>query len=68
MRALELGNVVWRKSTYSGQGGDCVEIAALPAGFHAVRDSKCPCGFALVFRADAWGAFVREVKDVGPAR
>ncbi|MBO1417912.1 DUF397 domain-containing protein [Streptomyces sp. FH025] len=27
MLASSLGNVVWRKSGYSGQGGDCIEVA-----------------------------------------
>lgn len=35
----------WRKSSYSSNGGDCVELAA-----GAVRDSKNPAGPAL--RAD----------------
>ncbi|MFJ9454993.1 DUF397 domain-containing protein [Kitasatospora sp. NPDC101447] len=32
MLASELGDVVWRKSGYSGQGGDCVEVAELAPG------------------------------------
>lgn len=31
---------VWRKSTYSGSGNACVEVADLVAGGQAVRDSK----------------------------
>ncbi|MFD8757004.1 DUF397 domain-containing protein [Kitasatospora sp. NPDC059577] len=30
MLASDLGNVLWRKSSYSGQGGDCIEVAELP--------------------------------------
>ncbi|MGK3109134.1 DUF397 domain-containing protein [Streptomyces sp. WAC05858] len=41
----------------------CVETADLPDGRRAVRDSKEPHGPALVFPADAWGAFVADVKD-----
>ena len=34
-------NLTWRKSSFSGgQGGDCVEVAELPDGGRAVRDSK----------------------------
>ncbi|MFI9361176.1 DUF397 domain-containing protein [Kitasatospora sp. NPDC053057] len=29
MLAADLGNVLWRKSSYSGQGGDCIEVADL---------------------------------------
>lgn len=37
--------VQWRKSSHSGDtGGECVEIAALPTGAIAVRDSKNPNG------------------------
>jgi hypothetical protein len=34
----------WRKSSYSGQDGSCVELAHT---FDAVRDSKTPDGPAL---------------------
>jgi Domain of unknown function (DUF397) len=30
----------WRKSTYSSDNGECVEVADLAAGGQAVRDSK----------------------------
>lgn len=30
----------WRKSSYSGQNGDCVELADLGAGLVGVRDDK----------------------------
>jgi hypothetical protein len=54
----------WRKSTYSGGGGDnCLEVGdGLPAVI-PVRDSKTPLGPALVFRAEAWSAFVEDVKQ-----
>ncbi|RKT15989.1 uncharacterized protein DUF397 [Streptomyces sp. 1114.5] len=50
MRAADLGNVLWQKSSYSGQGGDCVEVAGLvsvPAfgnwrkSFHSGAQSNC---------------------------
>ncbi|WP_269853792.1 DUF397 domain-containing protein [Streptomyces sp. RPT161] len=55
-------NIGWRKSTYSGQAGNCVEIAAT-TGSAYVRDSKDPQGPALRFSADAWFSFVQAVKD-----
>ncbi|HKB31223.1 MAG TPA: DUF397 domain-containing protein [Streptosporangiaceae bacterium] len=51
----------WVKSSYSSNEGDCVEISPIPDGM-AVRDSKDPDGPILRFSADAWRAFVREVK------
>ncbi|SFF63376.1 protein of unknown function [Actinacidiphila alni] len=55
----------WYKSSYSNNGGNCVEVAANLAttrGVVPVRDSKDPEGPSLTFQADAWSAFVAEVK------
>lgn len=53
----------WTKSSYSGNQGDCVEVAhgALPAAL-PVRDSKRPAGPAVVISDTAWGGFVDAVK------
>jgi hypothetical protein len=48
----------WRKSSYSGANGNCVEVAVPDAASIAVRDSKDPEGPALQFSAEAWNAFV----------
>ena len=48
----------WTKSSYSGPQGNCVEIAHLPGGEVAVRNSRYPVGPALLFTADEWGAFL----------
>ena len=46
----------WRTSSYSANGGNCIEVA--PAGAAvAVRDSKDPDGPKLVFSPAAWRAF-----------
>ncbi|WP_328957834.1 DUF397 domain-containing protein [Kitasatospora purpeofusca] len=50
--------VSWRKSSYSDNGGECVEVAPDVPGLVPVRDSKDPSGSVLVFPAAAWGAFV----------
>ena len=43
MPASELPEVAWRKSRRSGpQGGNCVEIAHLPDGQVAIRNSRHP--------------------------
>ncbi|MFD4831578.1 DUF397 domain-containing protein [Streptomyces uncialis] len=55
----------WIKSSYSGNGGSCVEWAPAHAaanGIVPVRDSKVPNGPALNVRATAFAAFVTGVK------
>ncbi|MFB8199371.1 Scr1 family TA system antitoxin-like transcriptional regulator [Kitasatospora purpeofusca] len=59
---VDLTGAPWRKSTYSGNGGQCVEVADGHAGVMPVRDSKDPQGPALVFPADAWRAFVAGIQ------
>jgi hypothetical protein len=51
----------WHKSSYSGSGNNCVEVAQARA-LSAVRDSKNPDGGHLIFGADAWQAFVADIK------
>jgi len=56
--------LVWRKSSHSGgTGGNCVEVAVLPDGGRAIRDSKDPAGLALRFSAAEWSAFVAGARD-----
>ncbi len=55
----------WFKSSYSSNGGECIEVAAnlaATSGIAPVRDSKDPQGPALVFGVDAFAAFVEAVK------
>lgn len=55
----------WFKSSYSGNGGQCVEVATnfvASRGLVPVRDSKDPHGPALAFDAAAWSAFVSALK------
>ncbi|MFG3098986.1 DUF397 domain-containing protein [Streptomyces sp. NPDC048182] len=49
----------WFKSSYSssGDGNDCVEIAAAPATI-LIRDSKRPHGPRLSVTPEAWARFV----------
>ena len=57
----DISGARWRKSSYSGSGNNCVEVAQTMTGC-AVRDSKNPDGGHLIFGADAWAAFVADVK------
>ncbi len=52
----------WRKSTRSGNGNNCVEVANNLPGVVGVRDSKDPTGPALVFGPEAWQAFVTHAR------
>ena len=54
---------VWRTSSFSNNGGACVEVADNLPGVVAVRDSKNPAGPALIFTPDEWTAFVGGAKD-----
>ena len=51
----------WRKSSFSGNGGNCIETAAVP-GAVLVRDSKNPDGPRLAFGRQAWEAFAATLK------
>ncbi len=53
----------WFKSTRSANVANCVEVAELPYGGRAVRDSKNPDGPSLSFTAAEWDAFVAGAKD-----
>ena len=59
---VDLSRAAWRKSTYSNNGGACVEVATNLRGIVAVRDSKDPAGPALVISTDSWQAFIHEMK------
>lgn len=55
---MDRGNdLVWTKSSFSGSADNCVEIAPLPGGGRAVRDSKDPSGPVLRFTPGEWAAF-----------
>ncbi len=47
--ASELPVAQWRKSQASNPSGCCVEVAELPGGAIAVRNSRDPSGPALVY-------------------
>ena len=52
---------VFRKSTYSSDSWNCVEVATGPGGA-LVRDSKDVTGPVLTFEVSAWTEFVDGLK------
>ncbi len=63
MPAADLGDVRWLKSQYSNATGECVELAALPTGEIAMRNSRFPAGPVLVYTQAEITAFLAGAKD-----
>jgi len=59
---VDTTNLRWRKSRFSSNG-NCVEVAELPYGGRALRDSKDPDGPVLKFTRPEWEAFISGCKD-----
>ncbi|GCD98512.1 DUF397 domain-containing protein [Embleya hyalina] len=58
--ADSLGSVTWVKSSASTAEGNCVEVALLPGGAIAVRDSQRARGPALVYSRASLAGFVAD--------
>ncbi|WP_406387281.1 DUF397 domain-containing protein [Streptomyces sp. NBC_00887] len=61
--AGSLEGVDWAKSRHSGPQGNCVELAALPDGDVALRNSRDPQGPALIYSREEISAFLHGVKE-----
>ena len=57
MTTAKFATLEWRKASASAGSGCCVELAPLPGGGVAVRDSKDQDGPLLQFTKDEWIAF-----------
>ncbi|MFJ7590831.1 DUF397 domain-containing protein [Streptomyces sp. NPDC097617] len=55
-------SVAWRKSSYSTNGGNCVEVGQGISHAVPVRDSKDPHGPALIFEPSAFATFVCAIQ------
>ncbi len=61
--ASRLRDARWRKARASNPSGNCVEVAALPEGTIAVRNSRQPSGPALIYTRAEVAAFITGVKN-----
>jgi hypothetical protein len=55
--------VIWRKSRHSNPSGNCVEIAELPDGMVAIRNSRHPSGPALICAPAEFSAFLAAARE-----
>jgi hypothetical protein len=52
----------WRKSSFSGPQGNCVELAALPGARVGLRNSRHRQGYVLVLTRDQFAAFLASIR------
>jgi hypothetical protein len=57
-----LATALWRISSFSGNNGTCVQVAALPDGRIAVRNSNQPDGGMVLFTPAEMTAWIHGVK------
>ena len=57
-----LSVTLWRTSSFSGNNGTCVEVAALPDGHIAVRNSNHPDEGMVLFTRAEMSAWMNGVK------
>jgi len=59
----DLSRAAWQTSSYSGNGGNCVEVARNLPGVVAVRDSKNPEAGTLVFSPAEWNVLLGSIRQ-----
>ena len=62
MTEIDLSRAEWRKSSFSSQSGNCVDVARNLSGLVAIRDSKQPDGAKLLVSQETWLVFIRSVR------
>jgi len=62
MNEADLSRAVWQKSSYSGQSGNCVEVALNLPGLVAIRDSKEPDMAALLVSRETWRVLLKGLR------
>jgi hypothetical protein len=62
MTAAISSRAAWRKSSYSGANGNCVEVACHTLALVSVRDSRDPAGPMLTLTPTQWRAFTTALK------
>ena len=61
---MEDTDLSWRKSSYSGNGGDtCVDVGQSRDGMIAIRDTTDRTGPVLRFTPAAWRRFADQAKQ-----
>jgi len=58
----DLSVTLWRTSSFSGNNGTCVEVATLPDGHIAVRNSNHPDEGIVLFTRAEMSAWISGVK------
>jgi uncharacterized protein DUF397 len=66
MTEIDLSRAEWQKSSYSGQDGNCVEVARNLPGIVAIRDSKELDATRLVISRQSWQVFVSSLQNTRP--
>jgi Domain of unknown function (DUF397) len=59
---MDMDNLCWFKSSASA-AGNCVEVAHMPGGGVALRDSKDRTKAAHVYTRNEWEAFLTGAKN-----
>jgi hypothetical protein len=57
----DLSRAAWQTSSYSNNGGNCVEVAAAE-GVIGVRDTKDGAGTVLAFPPETWARFTARIR------
>jgi hypothetical protein len=64
MSEARSSQIQWCKSSHSGGGNDCVEVAVMSGGT-AVRDSKDPEGGAFTLPSAGWRGLLDAARSGG---